>query len=41
MNRIIGLFGKGGFTREVRSHILKNNNNVDIQLISDETYIRL
>lgn len=36
MNKIIGLFGKGGFTREIRSHILKKyNNNIDIQIITD------
>ena len=37
MNNIIGIFGKGGFAREVKYHILKKykNTNIKIQFLSE------
>lgn len=37
MNNIIGIFGKGGFAREVKYHVLKKykNTNIKIQFLSE------
>ena len=36
MNNIIGIFGKGGFAREIKFHILKKfKNNINIHFLSD------
>ena len=35
MNKSLGIFGRGGFAREVKSHILKRNKNANIIFISD------
>ena len=36
MNKIIGIFGKGGFAREVKYHLMnKYKNNIKLDLLSD------
>ena len=36
MNKIIGIFGKGGFAREVKYHLIKKHkNNIKLDLLSD------
>ena len=41
MNKIIGIFGKGGFAREVKYHLIKKHKMRNIVVFADVNNIKL